>query len=90
MSGIEDGDLAAAAAFGTVLQDEEDILTADMHAVIRLMYRQRFYLQTMPHLLQAFQTAPAATRRLHLIAVSHLLRHVPQQVLLPDLNKVWC
>lgn len=48
----------AAEGFRIILDEYEDVMTPSMHANIRLMYKQRFFLQTAPLLVDGFKVAP--------------------------------
>jgi len=53
---LEDAQLCQTAveAFPRVLSESHDILSSAMHADIKIMYRQRFFLTTLPKLVQCF------------------------------------
>lgn len=48
---------SAAQGFAVVMQDYADVMSKVMHANIRLMYRQRFFIEHLPNILQGYQSA---------------------------------
>lgn len=77
---------AAVAAYGVIVANTEQCLTRDQHAELRLMYRQRFFLEQLPQLVSGFNAGGGATRSACLLALSHLMASVPRQVR----NKSFC
>lgn len=57
----------AAAAFNIILSECDNALCVSMHCNVRLMYRQRFFLETSPSLVEGFHKASKGQRDLHLI-----------------------
>ncbi|XP_014666171.1 PREDICTED: MMS19 nucleotide excision repair protein homolog [Priapulus caudatus] len=55
-----------------------------MHCNVRLMYRQRFFLETSPLLVAAFHLAPKDMKPHYLVALSIMLRYIPHQVMLSE------
>ncbi len=47
----------AADSFHVILHDYNDVLNEAMHANIRIMYKQRFFIQTVSQLIQGFSAA---------------------------------
>ena len=47
----------AAQGFHIVLHEYDDVMTTSMHANVRLMFRQRFFMQTSGRLVEGFNTA---------------------------------
>ncbi|KAL5022527.1 hypothetical protein ScPMuIL_001682 [Solemya velum] len=84
---LSDGDMGSLAAegFQTVLFECEDVLNKNTHAVIRIMYRQRFFVENVGKLVEGFNTSPTDTKKNYLLAISHLLKVLPKQVLLTEL-----
>ncbi|XP_066278817.1 MMS19 nucleotide excision repair protein homolog [Branchiostoma lanceolatum] len=72
----------AAEGFHVILSDSSDVLCKESHANIRLMYRQRFFMENLPALVDGFNQADDGRKQSFLCAVSHLLTFMPRQVLL--------
>jgi DNA repair/transcription protein MET18/MMS19 len=47
----------AAEGFAVIMQDYADVMSKVMHANIRLMYRQRFFIEHLPSILEGYQSA---------------------------------
>ncbi|KAI0241835.1 MMS19 nucleotide excision repair protein [Lamellibrachia satsuma] len=75
----------AVEAFPTVLSESHDILSSAMHADIKIMYRQRFFLMTLAKLVKCFHLVDNAQKQYHLTALSSLLKFMPKQVLIAEL-----
>ena len=86
-SGVE-----AAEGLRVIMEESPFVLTPRMNAVISPLYRQKFFLQTLPMLLQSFdqnnEPDKAWAQRNHLVGWSHLLRYVPQSVTKAFMPKV--
>ena len=86
-SGVE-----AAEGLRVIMEESPFVLTPRMNAVISPLYRQKFFLQTLPMLLQSFdqnnEPDKAWAQRNHLVGLSHLLRYVPQSVTKAFMPKV--
>ena len=80
----------AAAAFDVVLGDCEELLNAASFAQSRLLYKQRLFAQHVGRLTAGFHhpDAAPASRARHLLALSHMLRHVPRQVLVEQVEAI--
>lgn len=88
--------LDAARAF-QVITSEDDLLNKSNHAVIRLLYKQRFFAFVFPKLLgHASQGGDSSTHTLpmelttglrsnYLIALSNIIANIPKEILLPEL-----
>ncbi|XP_078589095.1 MMS19 nucleotide excision repair protein homolog [Branchiostoma floridae x Branchiostoma japonicum] len=72
----------AAEGFYIILSDSPDVLSKESHANIRLMYKQRFFMENLPALVDGFNQADDGRKQSFLCAVSHLLTFIPRQVLL--------
>ncbi|GAO51729.1 ARM repeat-containing protein [Saitoella complicata NRRL Y-17804] len=75
---------SVANGFGVLIGDDET-LSKENHATIRLLQKQRFFSFAMPELMSRFKSAQAGDKSSYLVAVTNIIRHVPKQVLLPDL-----
>ncbi|XP_076807958.1 MMS19 nucleotide excision repair protein homolog [Clavelina lepadiformis] len=93
----------AAAGCDIIMRDSKEVLSPSSHAVVRLMYRQRFFLLIIPELVAGFHSAkdtpmeisqtgdleqvlPSVKQAHCLTALSHLLLHLPKQVLLQQFS----
>lgn len=43
--------------FDMILTDSEDVLTKSMNAVIRIMYKQRLFVENVSNLVKSFESA---------------------------------
>ncbi|KAG0363397.1 hypothetical protein BG005_000651 [Podila minutissima] len=75
----------AADGFNLVIGEQRDVLTKETFAVLRLLYKQRFFNYSIPVLVRGFETSTHEVRHNFLIALSHVLRNIPKQVLLTEL-----
>ena len=81
--------MAAAASFEVVVSDCAEALNTASHANLRIMYRQRYFLENVPSLIEGLHSAEANLKKHFLIALSHLLGAVTHQVLLSELSRVF-
>ncbi|KAI1316679.1 hypothetical protein EDD11_009635 [Mortierella claussenii] len=75
----------AADGFNLVIGEQRDVLTKETFAVIRLLYKQRFFNHCIPVLVKGFESSADEVRHNFLVALSHVLRNIPKQVLLTEL-----
>ncbi|XP_069756397.1 MMS19 nucleotide excision repair protein homolog isoform X2 [Narcine bancroftii] len=87
MSLLTDPDLGTEAAdgFSLLVSDSTDVLNRATHADVRIMYRQRFFTENVPKLVQGFHAAGKDNKSNYLKALSHVLNSLPKQVLLTEL-----
>lgn len=71
--------------FFLLMTDSPDILNKTTHADVRIMYRQRFFTENVPKLVQGFHLAPEDKKSNYLKALSHVLNSIPKQVLMTEL-----
>ncbi|KAM5244173.1 MMS19 nucleotide excision repair protein homolog isoform 2-T2 [Hipposideros larvatus] len=76
---------AAADGFSLLMSDCTDVLTRAGHAEVRIMFRQRFFTDNVPALVQGFHAAPHDVKPNYLKGLSHVLNRLPKPVLLPEL-----
>nr|XP_019580363.1 PREDICTED: MMS19 nucleotide excision repair protein homolog isoform X2 [Rhinolophus sinicus] len=76
---------AAADGFSLLMSNCTDVMTRAGHAEVRLMFRQRFFTDNVPALVQGFQAAPQDVKPNYLKALSHVLNSLPKHVVLPEL-----
>ncbi|XP_062957959.1 MMS19 nucleotide excision repair protein homolog isoform X3 [Cynocephalus volans] len=76
---------AAADGFSLLMSDCTDVLTRAGHAEVRIMFRQRFFTDNVPALVQGFHAAPRDVKPNYLKGLSHVLNRLPKPVLLPEL-----
>ncbi|XP_022080749.1 MMS19 nucleotide excision repair protein homolog [Acanthaster planci] len=84
---FEDDTLGSSSAQGlfVILSDSEDVLHPSSHADVKLMYRQRLFLQLLPGIIEGHCKTAQGTKKNYLLSLSHLLHFVPRQVLLSEL-----
>ncbi|XP_048585131.1 MMS19 nucleotide excision repair protein homolog [Nematostella vectensis] len=75
----------AADGFYVIVSDCDDVMNQAMHADIKMMYKQRFFMETLPLLLKGFHDTRPECKYLYLCALSHLLQWIPKQVLLTEI-----
>lgn len=69
----------AAKGVGELGSGGEEVLTKQNHAVIRLLYSQRFLNATMPRILLGCKSSPSPEEQItHLVALTSLIKSVPQ------------
>ncbi|XP_010439334.1 PREDICTED: MMS19 nucleotide excision repair protein homolog isoform X1 [Camelina sativa] len=79
----------AADAFSILMSDSEVCLNRKFHAVIRPLYKQRFFSKIVPileSLIMNFQT-PLSRKMLH-VALAHVISNVPVTVILDNTKKL--
>ncbi|XP_073408958.1 MMS19 nucleotide excision repair protein homolog isoform X1 [Dendrobates tinctorius] len=75
----------AADMFSLLVSNSPDILNKACHADIRIMFRQRFFTENVPKLVQGFHAASGDDKPNYLKALSHVLNCLPKQVLMTEL-----
>ncbi|XP_066474970.1 MMS19 nucleotide excision repair protein homolog [Tiliqua scincoides] len=71
--------------FALLMSDSPDVLGKSCHAEVRLMFRQRFFTECVPQLVQGFHTAVPGVKANYLKGLSHILNHLPKPVLVTEL-----
>ncbi|OCT56710.1 hypothetical protein XELAEV_18004498mg [Xenopus laevis] len=71
--------------FSLLVSDSPDVLNKACHADVRIMFRQRFFTENVPKLVQGFNSANGDDKPNYLKALSHVLNTLPKQVLMPEL-----
>ncbi|XP_018418498.1 PREDICTED: MMS19 nucleotide excision repair protein homolog [Nanorana parkeri] len=86
-----DGGLGPLAAdmFSLLVSECPDILNKACHADIRIMFRQRFFTENVPKLVEGFNSANEGNKPNYLKALSHVLNCLPKQVLLTELPSLF-
>lgn len=80
---------SAADAFHILLSDSESCLNKKFHAIIRPLYKQRFFSSMLPVLRSAIKECNSPRKRALLYqAFSHSISKMPLSVLVADANKV--
>ncbi|XP_063290261.1 MMS19 nucleotide excision repair protein homolog isoform X1 [Pelobates fuscus] len=84
---LSDRELGGSVAdmFSLLVSDAPDILNKACHADIRIMFRQRFFTENVPKLVQGFNSANEDDKPNYLKALSHVLNSLPKQVLMTEL-----
>uniref|UniRef100_A0A8C8R709 MMS19 nucleotide excision repair protein n=1 Tax=Pelusios castaneus TaxID=367368 RepID=A0A8C8R709_9SAUR len=76
---------SVADGFSLLMADSPDVLHRGCHADVRIMFRQRFFTDNMPKLVQAFHAASPDVQANYLKGLSHVLNYLPRPVLVPEL-----
>ncbi|KAL7990697.1 hypothetical protein Chor_014127 [Crotalus horridus] len=71
--------------FALLMADSTDVLGKSCHAEVRLMFRQRFFTDCVPQLVQSFHTSTPDVKPNYLKGLSHILNHLPKPVLVTEL-----
>lgn len=75
----------AADGFSLLMAESPDVLHKGCHADVRIMFRQRFFTDNVPKLVQGFHGAGADVKANYLKSLSHVLNHLPKPVLVTEL-----
>ncbi|GAA5902120.1 hypothetical protein JCM8208_002481 [Rhodotorula glutinis] len=78
----------AAASLGAIAEEKDGVLGKDNFAVIRLLYKQRFFTFLLPKLVGSCKEATGPGQTVYLAALSSLLQHLPKQLALTELPKL--
>ncbi|XP_055351288.1 MMS19 nucleotide excision repair protein homolog [Paramacrobiotus metropolitanus] len=82
----------AADGFRVVLEDSSFVLNPSMNAIVSPLFRQKFFNVVLPLVLNSYKEIENAEeawkKRNHLVALSHLLKNVPQIVARPNMPLV--
>nr|XP_005289433.1 MMS19 nucleotide excision repair protein homolog isoform X1 [Chrysemys picta bellii] len=76
---------AVADGFSLLMADSPDVLHKGCHADVRIMFRQRFFTDNVPKLVQGFHAAGPGVKANYLKGLSHVLNHLPRPVLVTEL-----
>ncbi|XP_062352756.1 MMS19 nucleotide excision repair protein homolog isoform X5 [Cinclus cinclus] len=76
---------AAADGFSLLMAESPDVLHKGCHADVRIMFRQRFFTDNVPKLVQGFHGAGPDVKANYLKSLSHVLNHLPKPVLVTEL-----
>ena len=79
--------IACARGFGLLLAPDE-VLSKENGAKIRLLAKQRVFNICVPIFAQEFQTAKSATKSNYLIALSGIMKHVPSEVVMSEIDAI--
>ncbi|XP_058476866.1 MMS19 nucleotide excision repair protein homolog [Solea solea] len=84
---LDNSDLGSMAAdgFSLLMSDSADILNRGCHADVRIMYRQRFFSENSPKLVQGFNAAQPEKKSNYLKALSNIVNKLPKQVQITEL-----
>jgi len=91
---LGDSELASSAAdgFKLVLSDDNEltdgIFSSASGATRTMMYKQRFFTMTLPLLLADYHNAASEKKCSYVVALSHLMQFIPQQVLVPEIPQL--
>ncbi|KAK3603029.1 hypothetical protein CHS0354_037777 [Potamilus streckersoni] len=79
----------ASCGFEIIVTEYDDIMTKSLGANVRMMYKQRFFVENIALLTEGFQSSQPEVKSNYLKAVSHLLKGLPVQVLMTELPKTF-
>ncbi|KAK5578751.1 hypothetical protein RB653_008424 [Dictyostelium firmibasis] len=75
-----------------ILLSETDVLNEKSGSIIRILFEQKFFTLMFPILLESFKSSKSKELQTisshYLIAISNLLKHVPKEILLGELNEI--
>ncbi|XP_023233513.1 MMS19 nucleotide excision repair protein homolog [Centruroides sculpturatus] len=71
--------------FSTILEEIPELLTTECHAKVKLLYRQKFFMLTLPQLLNKFENSSEDQRCYYLTAICHQLKFQAKPVLVAEL-----
>ena len=77
--------LPSARGFNLLLAPDE-ILSKENGATIRLLARQRVFINSIPRIVKDFRQAEALLKPNYLIALSGILKNTPTEVIMPDIE----
>ncbi|KAI9846526.1 MAG: hypothetical protein M1837_003947 [Sclerophora amabilis] len=69
-----------------ILLAPDDLLSKPNFAIIRLLYKQRFFSYCIPKLSSEFRNADASTKPNYLIALAGILKWVPSEIVMQQLD----
>ncbi|NXC22010.1 MMS19 protein, partial [Corythaeola cristata] len=81
---------ATADGFSLLMAESPDVLHRGCYANVRIMFRQRFFTDNVPKLVQGFHGAGPEVKANYLKALSHVLNHLPKPVLVTELPTLLC
>ncbi|BGP33480.1 hypothetical protein JCM10296v2_005284 [Rhodotorula toruloides] len=79
---------AAATSLSVIAEDKDRVLSKENFAVIRLLYKQRFFTYLLPKLVTSYKAASSEDQVIYLTALSSVLQHIPKQLTLSELPKL--
>ena len=86
MSSRERG-IASARGFGLLLAPDE-VLSKENGANIRLLANQKVFSICIPNIAKRFGSADPATKSNYLVALSGILKHMPTEVVMPEISTI--
>lgn len=78
----------SAVALSIIVEDGDRVLVKENGAVIRLLFKQRFFTFLLPKIVEGHKSAVGSDQAVYLIALSCLLQHIPKQMSLVELPKL--
>ncbi|KAM0750891.1 hypothetical protein T439DRAFT_325940 [Meredithblackwellia eburnea MCA 4105] len=78
----------AASTLGVIADEGDRIMSKENFAVIRLLYKQRFFAFLLPKLVQGHKSALGEDQLVYLVALSSVLVHIPKQIAITELPKL--
>ncbi|GJN90351.1 hypothetical protein Rhopal_003362-T1 [Rhodotorula paludigena] len=78
----------AALMLGVIAEEADRVLSKENFAVIRLLYKQRFFTFLLPKLVGLYKESSGDSQAVYLVALSSVLQHIPKQLTLTELPKL--
>ncbi|KAI5478911.1 DNA repair/transcription protein [Pseudohyphozyma bogoriensis] len=78
----------AAKVLGVIAEEGDRVLSKENFAVVRLLYKQRFFSFLLPKLVTGHKESEKDDQVVYLIALSSLLQHIPKAMSLVELPKL--
>lgn len=75
----------AAGGVSTIVEESPKVFSTDGHAHVKLLYRQRFFIETSPQLCEGYNAASGDHKSNYLIALCSQLKYLPKTVLISEL-----
>ncbi|KAM0786372.1 hypothetical protein ACM66B_001840 [Microbotryomycetes sp. NB124-2] len=78
----------AAACLGTIADEQDRVLSKENFAVIKFLYKQRYFSFLLPRLIAGHKEADLDGKLAYLVALSCSLQHIPKQLAVTELPKL--
>ncbi|EPX73887.1 TFIIH regulator [Schizosaccharomyces octosporus yFS286] len=73
--------------FAVIIRDDP-ALNKTNHNIERILYKQKFYVEVMPKLLEAIREVTSKEKPFYLMVLSIVIGNVPEDVVIPDMPTV--
>ncbi|KAK4050301.1 hypothetical protein OIV83_003622 [Microbotryomycetes sp. JL201] len=78
----------AAASLGTIADEQDRVLSKANFAVIKFLYKQRYFSFLLPKLIAGHKDAAGDSKLAYLVALSSSLQHIPKQLAVTEMPKL--